>query len=126
MIAQEIQDKVWELASKPVVLGGWLGLSYQDTNCVKFAVMVYKEMGIEVTEEAIKEARRFRKVDEAQFGDIAVFHGFMLEEFHLAVMLDYRRAIQSVANTNGVGKVDISREPWVSNWRGFYRHESCF
>lgn len=121
MISDETKKKIMALCNKPVALGGWLGM--REENCMQFCLRVYREMGIETDENAIKAARDFIKVDKPQFGDIAVFQGMMLDPFHLGIMLDYRRCIQSVENTNGVGKVDISRYPWDVSLRGFYRYK---
>lgn len=100
--------------------------------CIDFAVRFYREMGIEADSNALKQARDFIKVDDAQFGDIAVFRGVPLvnpngeEEFHVAVMLDQRQAIQSMEATNGVGKIYLDRYPWAITLKGIYRHRRCF
>lgn len=126
MIDDETKKRIYVLCNKPVGLGGWLGLPYEDEGCLKFAMKFFAEMGIETTKEAMREARNFIKVENPQFGDIAVFHdtvAFVGSGFHLGVMLDYRRCIQSNPGTNGVGKIDISRVPWESTLKGFYRHK---
>jgi hypothetical protein len=125
MIDDETKKRIYALCNKPVALGGWLGLPYEDEGCLKFAMKFFAEMGIETTKEAMKEARNFIKVKEPQFGDIAVFHGvqFIGGGFHLGVMLDYRKCIQCIPQTNGVGKIDISRPVWDSSLKGFYRHK---
>jgi len=126
MISPETKNDIFELSSKPVGLGGWLGIPYEESGCLNFLVMVYQRMGIEVTQESVKEARHFRKVSSPQFGDIVVFHGPpIINGFHVAMMLDQRLAIQSVPSTGGVGKIDINRQPWINMIRAFYRHESC-
>lgn len=126
MIDEEAKRRILDLTSKPVGLGGWLGLPYEESGCIKFAVRVYQELGIEASEEILKQARDFERVERPEFGDIAVFHGLMFGGgFHVAVMLDYRRAIQSNPATNGVSRIDISRFPWGQSLRGFYRHKSC-
>lgn len=124
MIDDETKKRIYVLCNKPAALGGWLGLPYEDEGCLKFCMKFFAEMGIETTKEAMREARNFVKVQEPRFGDIAVFHGaeFLGNGFHLGVMLDYRKCIQCNPGTNGVGKIDISRPPWVSSLKGFYRH----
>jgi len=126
MIPAEIQNHIKELCAKPYQLGGWLGMPYEQTDCLKFAVMFYKEIGIDADEEALQEARNFKKVDTGQFGDIAVFQPMPFSKFHLAVMLDHRYAVQSSIATFGVGRIEITREPWMLYLRGIYRHELCF
>ena len=125
MIDEETKKRIENLCNKPVTLGGWLGMPYEDEGCLKFAMKFFSEMGIEATKEAMKEARNFIKVEQPQFGDIAVFHGsqFINTGFHLGVMLDYRRCIQCNPATNGVGKIDISRAVWNETLKGFYRHK---
>ena len=133
MIDEETKTRIMSLCNKPVALGGWLGMSGEgDEWCIKFAAKVYKEMGIDADTNALKQARNFTKVTEPQFGDIAVFRGAPLvnekgeEEFHLAVMLDSIVAIQSMVQSNGVGKIHIDRYPWTQTLRGVYRHKQCF
>ena len=125
MLDDETKKRIYVLCNKPVALGGWLGMPYEEEGCLKFAMKFFAEMGIETTKEAMKEARNFVKVEEPRFGDIAVFHGAeFFGGFHVGVMLDYRKCIQCVTNTNGVAKIDISRPGWNSSLKGFYRHKS--
>jgi hypothetical protein len=126
MIVEETRKRIEDLCNKPVALGGWLGLPYEDEGCLKFCMKFFAEMGIETTKEAMKEARNFIKVEEPQFGDIAVFHGAQFEGggFHIGVMLNYRKCIQCIPQTNGVGKIDISNPIWMSSLKAFYRHKN--
>lgn len=129
MISEETKKRILDFCNKPVGLGGWLGLPAEKGGCIKFVAQVYREMGMDADENALKQARNFTKVDEPQFGDVVVWREsaiFPTGEYHVGVMLDSHRAIQCVDNTNGVGKVDISRYPWNIALKGFYRHESCF
>lgn len=129
MISEETRKHLLDLCNKPVGLGGWLGQPAEKGGCLKFVIQFYREMGIEADEDAMKQARNFEKVSDPQFGDVVVWREnaiFPTGEFHVGVMLDYRKAIQCVENTNGVGKVDISRYPWCIALKGFYRHKSCF
>jgi hypothetical protein len=125
VITEETKKRIGALCSTPIGLGGWLGMPYENEGCLKFAMKFFDELGIETTEEAMKEARNFVKVEAPQFGDIAVFHGpeFVGSGFHIGVMLNYRICIQCNPGTNGVGKVDISRPLWSSSFKGFYRHK---
>jgi hypothetical protein len=125
MIEEETRKRIEDLCNKPVGLGGWLGLPYEDEGCLKFVIKFFAEMGNEISKEAIKERRNFVKVEEPRFGDIAVFHGAQFEGggFHIGVMIDYRKCIQCIPQTNGVGKIDISRPVWDSSLKGFYRHK---
>lgn len=120
------KKKILDLCNKPARLGGWLGLPYEQDGCLKFAVRFYQALGIETSGEVMRDAREFAAVDRPRFGDIAVFQNLPFDKFHVAVMLDYRRAIQCADHelTNGVGKIDISRFPWADSLRGFYRHRS--
>lgn len=131
MIDDETKKRLFDLCNKPVALGGWLGMPYEEDACISFVARFYQEMGIKDADvNALKQARNFIKVDKPQFGDVVVWREpdviFQSGEFHLGVMLDYRKAVQCVGNTNGVGKVDISRWPWNAAFKGFYRHKSCF
>ncbi len=125
MIVEETRKRIEDLCNKPVALGGWLGLPYEDEGCLKFAIKFFAELGIEITKEAIKERRNFVKVDEPRFGDFAVFHGvqFIGGGFHVGMMLNYRKCIQCIPQTNGVGKIDISHPVWSPALKGFYRHK---
>jgi hypothetical protein len=129
MIDDETKKRIYVLCTKPVALGGWLGLPYEDEGCLKFAIKFYAELGIELTKEALYERRNFVPVGAIEspvprFGDIAVFHGVeFFNGFHIGVMLDYRRCIQCITNTNGVGTIDISRQGWASSLKGLYRHK---
>jgi NlpC/P60 family. len=125
MIDDETKKRIYALCNKPVGLGGWLGRPYEDEGCLKFAIKFYAEMGIELTKDALRDRRNFEEVKEPRFGDIAVFHGvqFAGGGFHVGVMLDYRKCIQCLPQTNGVGKIDISRPVWDSSLKGFYRHK---
>ena len=113
-----------ERCDKPVLLGGWLGLPYEDEGCIKFCATFYREMGIEADEQGLKQARNFTRVRQARFGDIVVFRGAPFDnQFHIGVMLDSRIAIQCNNATNGVGKIDVTRYPFNVCFKGFYRHD---
>jgi len=129
MIDEEVKKRIIALCNKPVALGGWLGLPYEQDGCLKFAVKFYREMGIEATEEALKEARNFVKVTDPEFGDIVVFQNAPFAQYHIGVMLDRFKAIQcgEVGLTNGVGKIRVGEYPFIIDLvKGFYRHRSCF
>ena len=125
MIDPKTIERVKDLCSKPAALGGWLGLPYEENGCLKFAVKFYRELGIEATDEILREARHFVDAETAQFGDLVIFHNLPTASWHVGVMLDYRRMIQSSPEqiTNGVGTVKIDTYPWVENFRGFKRHK---
>ena len=125
MIATETVKRLTALCNKPVALGGWLGLPYEENGCLKFAIKFYKEIGIDTDETAMHEARNFIDVAEAQFGDLAVFNGVGV--WHVGVMLDRRWMIQCSQSevTNGVGKVRIDDYPFGERFRGFKRHILC-
>lgn len=127
MIAPDVIRHVTELCNKPVALGGWLGLPYEKDGCLKFAIRFYKELGIEATDQIMREARYFIEVDQAQFGDMAIFH-YGAAMWHVGVMLDHRRMIQCSGDTCGVGKVPVDIYPWAEMFRGFRRHKdlNCF
>jgi len=125
VITEETKKRILELCHKPVALGGWLGLPYENDGCLKFAVRFYQELGIEATEQILREAHYFIEVDKPRFGDLAIFHNSTTMTWHVGVMLDHRRMIQcSPAEiTNGVGTVYIDTYPWAENIRGFRRHK---
>jgi len=126
-IDEAIKRRVLDLCNKPVALGGWLGLPYEQEDCLKFAVRVLREIGLDVTEEAMKEARNFRKVDEPQFGDVVIFHAMPSMKFHVGIMLDHRKAIQCSEATGGAGKIDVYRQDIREYVKGFRRHAAlCF
>ena len=47
MIDDDTKERLMDLVNKPVGLGGWLGLSWKEYNCLDFAIKFYREMGIE-------------------------------------------------------------------------------
>lgn len=122
MIAENTIEHIIALCSKPVALGGWLGQPYEESGCIKFAIKFYREMGIHTDDRAMREARHFTEVSIAQFGDIAVFHYPM--SWHVGVMLNSRRMIQSAAQTNGVGITPVDIYPWIESLKGFWRHKN--
>ena len=96
--------------------------------CLKFLKRALAEFGIEIegTSEATKrDARKFKPVDKPSLGTVVIFKNVEnLDEqapFHVALMLDTRWAIQSSRATYGVGRIEITRYPWVSKRKGFYR-----
>ena len=128
MIDPEIITRVNNLASTPAAMGGWLGLPYEKDGCIKFLVKPFRELGIEIepTAEALRRERwNFKKVKgRPQFGDVAVIEGLPEEPYHVAFMLDHRRAVQSCSATNGVGKIELTRYPWVGLVQRYYRHKN--
>ena len=125
MIDEETKKRIEDLCNKPVALGGWLGLPYEKEGCLKFVLRFFAELGFELDKEAMKERRNFVKVEEPRFGDIAVFQGvqFVGGGFHIGVMLDYRKCIQCIPQTNGVGKIDVASPTWMPALKAFYRHK---
>lgn len=124
MIDPKIIERMKDLCSKPIALGGWLGIPYEQNGCHKFVMKFYRELGIELTEDAFREPKNFIDVEKAEFGDIAVFYDPSASEpWHVGVMLDYRRMVQCSQITNGVGKmpVDLLSEEM---FRGFKRHKT--
>lgn len=124
MIDRATIDRLMTLCSKPVALGGWLGTPYEQNGCHKFVIRFYRELGIELTEDAFREPKNFIDVNKAEFGDIAVFYDpSASESWHVGVMLNYRRMIQCGQTTNGVGKLPIDLLP-EELFRGFKRHKA--
>lgn len=132
MISKDTVKHLLDLCAKPAALGGWLGLPYETDGCAKFVVKFYREMGIELTEEALKEARNFHKVEQPEFGDVVVFHDLPFRDpfgaFHVGVMLDRFRAVQCAHESvsNGVGVIVLGLFPFTDETiKGFYRHRAC-
>jgi hypothetical protein len=97
-------------------------LRYEEDGCIKFLRTALAEIGIETAEDS-REWRNWRRVDRPQALDVVVFQGLPFAKFHVALMLDARRAIQSAAATNGVARINIGRDPWATTIRGFYRRK---
>jgi hypothetical protein len=117
-----------ELSAKPAALGGWLGLPHEERGCVKFLKLAFAELGVDTGDDDFsffRDARRFRRVDRPEFGDVAVFRALPFDQWHVAMMLDGRSAIQSAEVTNGVGRIHLDRYPWAETLKGFYRLKSC-
>jgi len=102
-----------------------IGEPYDDDHkCLSFLASAFELCGITITEEMLRDARDFVKVDKPEFADIAVFQELPFSEYHAAFMLNNRWAIQSSAATNGVGRIEVTRSPWIDSLRGVYRHKS--
>lgn len=115
-----------DLLAKPYAMGGWLGMPYEgdDNGCLLFLFKALREIGIETSGNLRRDARHWKQIEgKARFGDVAVFQDLEFSKYHVALMLDSRRAVQSSKSTNGVGKIDISRDPWANTLRGIYRHK---
>lgn len=99
----------------------------QPDGCIKFVARALKEFGVEAegTIEAYeRDAKLFRPVDHGDLGTIIVWQQLAIEgmgAFHVGIMLDRRWALQSSEVTNGVARVEITRVPWATAVRGFYR-----
>ena len=103
-----------------------IGEPYEEPEgCLTFLKRALAELGVEIegTMEAYKrDFKLFRKVDRGHLGTMIVWKLFGGEhEFHVGLMLDQRWALQSSKITNGVGRVEITRAPWATTFRGFYR-----
>lgn len=97
---------------------------YEDSGCMKLVQKLYAHMGLEITGDYRKDQHQFVRVEKPRFADVAVFEELRFTEYHVAFMLDHRRAIQCSAATNGVAKIEITRDGWAQALRGFYRHKS--
>lgn len=126
MIVPEVIAQIKELCNKPVALGGWLGLPYDlDKGCYKFVVMMYQELGITLDPyNQLRAFRDFSYVEKPEFGDVVVFYYTTITSWHVGVMVDHRRMIQSGQCSNGVGITPIDVYPWPEMFKGFLRHKS--
>jgi hypothetical protein len=105
-----------------------IGEPYEQDGCIKFVRRALWEFGVEIEgtkAAAIRDARLFRKVEHGALGTVIIWQGlqgqFIGQEFHVGIMLGRRWALQSSSATFGVGRIEISRHPWVDSQRGFYR-----
>lgn len=102
-----------------------VGEPYEEPEgCLKFLKRALAELGVEIegTMEAYKrDARLFRPVDRGYLGTIIMWEQLGDYKFHCGLMLDRRWALQSSKITNGVARVEITRLPWATAVRGFYR-----
>jgi len=92
--------------------------------CVKLVIRGLWELGVKVEGDAFHDRRLFRKVDRGELGTVIIWHGLIPEftqKFHVGLMLDRRWCLQSSTATFGVGRIEITRSPWVEHFRGFYR-----
>src|SRR4030095_10426308 len=92
--------------------------------CMRFIRRALKEFCIEIEGTkagALRDAKKFKKVDRGELGTVIVWNDVTFVDFHVGLMLDRRWAAQSSRATNGVGRIEITREPWLHTFRGFYR-----
>jgi len=110
-------------------LNTMVGQPYEPPDgCLKFLRRALLEFGIEIegtNESTLRDARHFKRVVEPSLGTVAVFENIDRGEgqpkYHVALMLGQRWAIQSSVATNGVARIEITRFPWSSAVKGFYR-----
>ena len=111
-------------------LENMIGEEYEEPNgCLLFVKRALAEFGVQIEAtpgSILRDGRLFIRVDKPVLGDIIIWRfadvpGFLERDFHVGVMVDSRRAIQSSKNTNGVGRIEITRWPWQAAFRGFYR-----
>ena len=106
-----------------------IGEPYEEPEgCLKFLKRALAELGVEIegTMEVWKrDFRLFRRVERGDLGTVIVWESLVLGQgeykFHVGLMIDQRWALQSSHATNGVGRVEITRAPWSTAQRGFYR-----
>jgi hypothetical protein len=92
-----------------------IGESYREPRgCLLFLQSAMAMLGINMTMNVLADAHNFYKVDKPDFGDVVVFKGVPLygdkDIFHVAFALDDRWAIQSSRATNGVARIDLTRD----------------
>ena len=98
-------------------------------DCYTWVVHLYTLLGKELVGgpsqyTQLKDLRnQFEKVEKAEFLDIALFYGQMIEVRHMAIMIDPYRATHCSPITNGVSILEINRKPWVNTFKGFYRYK---
>lgn len=103
----------------------------QPDGCMRFLQRALWEFGVRIDAKvSVDDARLFIPVSKPALGTVVVFknlfyvtNGYSHREpgFHVGLMLDQRYAIQSSTATFGVGRIEISRQPWWAAVRGFYR-----
>jgi hypothetical protein len=105
-----------------------IGEPYEQDGCIKFVKRALWEFGVKIEGTkagALRDRRLFSKVEIGSLGTVIVWQGlqgqFIGQEFHVGIMLDRRWALQSSWGTFGVGRIEITRHPWVDSQRGFYR-----
>lgn len=128
MFQESSKARVLELASKPYAIGGWLGMPYEgDDGCLRLLKVVFDELGLRINgrlPDLRKDARLFQRIpktEKPQFGDVVVLKNLPFAREHVGFMLSRSVAIQSSLRTNGAGKIDITREPFVAAVREFWR-----
>jgi hypothetical protein len=92
--------------------------------CIKFVRRALWEFGVEIEGTkagAFRDAKKFKRLEKGELGTVIVWNDMSFEDFHVGLMLDGRWALQSSVVTNGVARVEITRSPWASAFRGFYR-----
>jgi len=105
-----------------------IGEPYEQDGCIKFVQRALWEFGVQIEGTkagAIRDRRLFCKVEMGSLWTVIIWQGlpgqFIGQEFHVGLMLDRRWAIQSSPSTSGVGRIEITRHPWIDSQRGFYR-----
>lgn len=137
MIEPERLAAFMSLLEKPYLRGGLLGEPYDpEDGCLKFVMQALSLIGIKVSGDLRDDGRNWQciwdkdktpealKLNPPRLGDVAVFQGLPFSKFHVAMMLDYRRAIQSSVITGGVGRIDVIGGEWFWALRSIYRHKS--
>ena len=82
-------------------------------NCLRFLRTALTEAGFEITGDFKTDALQWRKIaGRAEPLDVAAFR-WVTGDYHVALMIDHRWAIQSSDRTNGIANIEITREPWA-------------
>ena len=106
-----------------------IGQPYEEPDgCIRFVKKALLEFDIAIDgKPGLADARLFIPVRQGSLGTVIVWKGVSVTmgsgepRFHIGLMLDRRWALQSCKSTNGVGRVEITRNPWCSAFKGFYR-----
>jgi hypothetical protein len=120
------------VANKEVILPKLLkmiGQPYEEPDgCIIFVKRALLEFGVEIDgRPGLADARLFVTVRQGGLGTVIVWKGVSVTmgagepRFHVGLMLDRRWALQSCKGTNGVGRVEVTRNPWAPAFKGFYR-----
>jgi hypothetical protein len=105
----------------------FIGEPYEHPDgCMKFLKRALHELGVEIDGRAgLADGRLFVKVAYGDLGTVIVWKGLDRSatppRFHVGLMLDRRWALQCSVGTNGVARIETTRSPWVSCFKGFYR-----
>jgi len=104
----------------------------QGFNCLEWAKTLYSlsdknvQHSLDNLKLYTKQFRKLQSEEEPILLDIALFYVELVGERHIGVMLNNKTMSHCTKATNGVALSNITRQPWVREFKGFYRFNEDF